>query len=142
MRLWREYRFHSYVWVQVITRQREFRRAPCALARQHLIYANFARLKFQCTGRHVQPPHAPGRFADVMQRLFVMRFKSRHPVPERQCVMRTQRLNIIDLKMHALHHSLDVADGVQLSVGEYVTVDEFRRQCFLPPFHIVRDAVV
>src|SRR5664279_690918 len=100
--------------------------ASSPLARQHLINTDLTGLKFERAGGHIKTPHSPSRFADVLQRLLMMLFKTHDPMPERQSVMGPQRLHVGNLEAVALHHALDIADRVELAIGKSVSYTHLR----------------
>lgn len=64
------------------------------------------------------------------------------PVPQGQRIVRPQPLQIMDFETGALHPELDVADAVQLAVGEHVAVDDFGGHRLFPALRVVRDGVI
>ena len=71
-----------------------------------------------------------------------MRFQSLHPVAQRQRIVRTQTLDIVNLESRAFHAELDVAYQIQLAIGKHLVVDELRSHGLVPAFLVVPDAMV
>ena len=123
-------------------RQGYRRRARGPLAGQHLVDADFPGLELQRAGRHVEPPHPIRCFIDVLQRARAIALESCDPVPQGQCIVRPQPLDIRDLELRTLHAALYIADGIELSVRKYVSIDEFGGHRRRPALAVMRNAVI
>jgi len=114
--------------IEMPTRQRQGGEGGRAFARQQLVHPDFARLELERTRSHLEAPATVGRLLDMFQGFIVMSFETVHPAPERQRVVRTQRLHVGNLEAAALHAAQDVADRVELAIRKDVAVDEFGRE--------------
>src|SRR5271165_3164880 len=128
--------------VQMPARQRQ-RSAHCgALRGEDLIDVDFTGFEVERAARHVEPPNAVGRLADMLKRFLVPALERGSPMAQRQCIVGPQGLDVRNFKSCALHETLNVPDGIELTVRKYISIDELRRHRLVPSLDIVRNAVI
>jgi len=74
--------------------------------------------------RHVQPPHAGGALADLLDRLVPVRVQVRAPGGQGLRVVLAQVLLVPDLEACVVHERDQVTGSLKLTVGKDVPVDE------------------
>ena len=82
--------------------------------------------RFEADGgaRHVETPGAGDRLSGNGDGLVPMRLEARHPVAQRSRVVRTKRLDVMDLEPRALCGPKHDRQCQELAIGEHIGVDE------------------